>query len=150
MEIYYEIGENDLYNVVNNYLNRVNAKDLKDHLLIYLLAKSPFEFFSEIQQFFQKWINFSFLDIFYDLNLIPNEKELDGKTLREKLYLDFIEYLMYLEVPLTDFLNYTSLFDIERGNRKIYYVLLERFSIKYVKKELNIYSKLELNLNIFE
>jgi len=150
MEIYYEIGENDLYNVVNNYLNRVNAKDLKDHLLIYLLAKSPFEFFSEIQQFFQKWINFSFLDIFYDLNLIPNEKELDGKTLREKLYLDFIEYLMYLEVPLTDFLNYTSLFDIERENRKIYYVLLERFSIKYVKKELNIYSKLELNLNIFE
>lgn len=112
---------------------------LQDHLLLNLLAKYPFEFFSESTAYLPKWINFSILDILYDLNLIPNEKNLDGKTLRDKMYLSFIEYLIYLEIPLNDFLNYTSLFDIEKENRKIYYVLLEKFATKYVIKELYNY-----------
>lgn len=125
---------------MHNYLLNANINDLQEHLLLNLLGKYPFEFFTETTAYLPKWINFSILDILYDLNLIPNEKNLDGKTLRDKLYLSFIEYLIYLEVPLSDFLNYTSLFDIEKENRKIYYVLLEKFATKYVMKELTKYS----------
>jgi len=139
--IYYGLDEINLNQEIYTYLNQANIDNLQDFLLANLLGKCPFEFFSETTTHLPTWINFSILDIFYDLNLIPTEKNLDGKTLRDQLYLRFIDYLIHLEIPLNDFLNYTSLFDIEKENRKIYYVLLEKFASKYLIKELNKYSK---------
>jgi len=140
--VYYGLGEIDLNSEMNIYVRNANIDNLQDHFVVNLLGKYPFEFFVEITNYLPKWLNFSILDILYDLNLIPNEKNLDGKSLRDKLYLSFIEYLIYLEIPLADFINYTSLFDVEKDNRKIYYVLLEKFATKYVIKELNKFSKL--------
>lgn len=140
MSVYYGLGEIDLYSEMNYFLNYREIKDLQDFFLVNLIGKHPFEFYSEATSHLPLWVNFSILDILYDLNLLPNLKNLDNKSLRDKQYLTFIEYLIFLEVPLADFLNYTSLFDIEKENRKIYYVLLEKFATKYVIKELNKFS----------
>jgi len=140
MTIYYGMGEIDLKLIVNYFIKKENINNFENQLIAYLIGKNPFEFFSETTIYLPTWINFSILDILYDLNLIPYGEKFEDKSLRDKMYLDFIEYLMFLEVPLKDFLNYTSLFDIEKENRKVYYVLLERFATKYVINELNKYS----------
>ncbi len=140
MVIYYGLGDIDLKLVVNYFMDKTEIQDIQEYLIVYLIGKHPFEFFTESTTYLPLWFNFSILDILYDLNLIPNKEKYDEKSLRDRFYLQFIEYLIYHEVSLKDFLNYTSLFDIEKENRKVYYVLLERFSIKYILKELNKYS----------
>lgn len=140
MCVYYGLGEIDLNSEMNFFLNHGDISNLQDFLLLNLNAKHPFEFYSEASSYLPLWVNFSIMDILYDLSLLPIENNSD-KSLRDKQYLLFIEYLVFLEVPLKDFINYTSLFDIEKENTKIYYVYLDKFATKYVMKELNKYSK---------
>lgn len=86
-------------------------------------------------------IQFAVLDILYDLNLIPNEKISGINNYRDNFYRNFIEFLIYIKVPFNDFINFTVLFDIEKENRKFYYILLERYSINYVIAEIDKYRK---------
>lgn len=147
MVIYYGLEKSDINETFFETLKSYETNKLDEYFVIAILRNQPFEFFTEACNYLPSWLSFSLIDIFYDLDLLPNQKNSDGKTFRNNFYMNFIDYLIRLEVPVKDFLNYTALFDIERENHKIYYVLLEQYIVKNINREILKFSKFFFNLN---
>lgn len=146
MVIYYGLEKSDINETFFETLKCYETNKLDEFLVISILRNQPFEFFTEACNILPSWFSFSLIDIFYDLDLLPNQKSSDGKTFRNNFFMNFIDYLIRHEVPVKDFLNYTALFDIERENRKVYYVLLEQYIVKNINKEISKFSKFFLYL----
>jgi hypothetical protein len=135
MNIYYRFHYYNFYDELKeglkNYENFENNK--VDKLIMSSILTTPFEFYQALKGSIPKWIQFHFMDILFDLDSFSRREEqiLDEMTLRNYDYLDFLNYLLILDVGLEDSLNYASLYD-NSHNTGSYLIYLEKIVVKNV------------------
>jgi hypothetical protein len=125
MHIYYRFKHSDFHSVLKESLMNLNEQSsLVDNLIIDTITRHPFEYYQTLKGNVPKWLQFHFMDVLFDLDLLVNQTEeaIDGLTMREYDYVNFLDYLSNLEINYIDFLNYTILYDSTSDNTYINYI----------------------------
>lgn len=145
MNIYYRFYQKNFYDELREGLNHYeNFENKVDKFIISTITDLPFEFYQNLKANIPKWLQFHFMDILFDLEMLTTEEEefLDGMTLRNYDYVDFLNYLMVLDVSFEDFINYSALYDNSETTGP-FLLFLEKMVIKNVVTQ---FKKFEKNL----
>jgi hypothetical protein len=145
MHIYYRFYHHDFYKTLGLSLSEdIPFGQKVDMHIISIIKYHPFEFYQKMKGEIPKWLQFHFLDILFDKEILSSEPDesLDGMTLRNYDYVDFLNYLVILDVEYKDFVNYAALFDSSE-NSYSFLMYMEKIVVKNVIKGFDRYEEIE-------
>jgi len=138
MSIYYRFNHGDFFEIIIQNVKNSDCEDSVQKGIMSLIIEHPFEFYQSIGNDSQRWFRFHIMDILFDLEQLPNQSisgdNFLGMSYRSNEYLDFLKYLIDIDIGFREFVDYSSLYD-QKDTMGSFFTLLEKIVIKNVLKE---------------
>lgn len=142
MNVYFRFYYNDFLSVLVESLNSENRQ--LEGMISNIIKNKPMEIYQDLKDYMPKWFMFHLMEVLYDMEKLDMQPrtELDGNSLRTYDYLDFLNYLLLLDVNFEDYVNYSASFDTsEVVPYRSYHTLFDRAVTNSVCREFEQYSK---------
>jgi hypothetical protein len=142
MNIYFRFYYYDFLDKLKESFENDDRSDRLKSVIAEVIKNQPFEFYKSCQEYTPKWLLFFIMDVFYDKDLLPNmeDKALDDQTFRNYEYVEFLNYLIHIDVDFVDFLNFSTFYNSSDDPRS-FLKLLEIIVMKFIIKSFSIYEK---------